>query len=612
MTTVPRYFYVWILAFFPVLLAACGSPPPPADTTPPRLVSHTPADGATGVDLHAPLLLTFSEAIAPDSVTSASVKLSSGGASLDYAHTLSSDKKTLTLTLTSFPAASPAPVTVELQNVSDLAGNLLAATSFGFESADVTAPELQSHVPADGATGVLLADEIVLVFSEAVDPASVTPATVAVRDGATSLGYTASYNAEHTEVRLTLQSAPASLPTRLDVAVSGVKDAAGNPSAAAGFGFDTAAEWAAMGGSLDILSNKFSQFPQVAAGTDGSVVVTFTEPNNYGGINVFTKRWNAPAESWELLGSGPVDGAPTSNIFNYAAMTLDGADRPLVAYTNGNDGMTVKRWVWDDAQHSSGSWQQLGGAIAEAAGAQDIGVAAGADGTVAVIWWNQVSGQYHIQLAVWNDANTSWDPLGAAYSQGVSAQPSPVVVDSNGTVYYTRLVSGGVAVNRWDGASWQQLGAVVNHQDSDPNSWRHKLALGPGDELYLASNWDSGTHVDRWNAAAGQWDALGGAIATETGATTRPLALAVDSQGVPLLILYQDLASGQGGWVMRWNDASTSWDTVGGKAFSLSNADTWRRASLATDGHDLPLISWYQEDGSSAHVLVERYNGLAR
>ncbi|WP_287372883.1 hypothetical protein, partial [Oceanithermus sp.] len=150
------------------------------------------------------------------------------------------------------------------------------------------------------------------------------------------------------------------------------------------------------------------------------------------------------------------------------------------------------------------------------------------------------------------------------------------------------------------------------HQDTAPDSWRYKLALGPGDELYLASNWDSGTHVDRWNAVSSQWDALGGAIATETGATTRPLALAVDSQGVPLLVLYQDLASGQGGWVVRWNDANTSWDAVGGQAFSLSNSDTARRASLATDGHDLPLISWYQEDGSSAHVLVERYNGLAR
>ncbi len=571
-----------------------------------------PASGASAVDLTQPIVLTFSEPLAAASVTPTNLKVLSGGAELGYHHALSSDGKPLTVNLTSFPASSPAPVEVRLSGLTDEAGNSMTTASFSFESADTTAPELQSHTPADGATGVLLADEIVLVFNEAIDPASVTPATVVVRDGAVGLGYAASFNAEHTQLRLKLQSAPASLPAHLDVALNGVKDAAGNPAASAGFGFDTAAEWAAMGNQLDEVANKYSQYPMIAAGAGGSIVVTFTEPNSHNGINVFVKSWNAQTRSWDLMGSGPVDGSASSN-HNYAAMALDGADQPLVTYTNSSDGMTIKRWAWDDADHSSGSWQQLGGAIAEAAGAQDTDVAVGADGTIAVSWWNQVSGQYYVQLAVWNDTNASWDPLGAAYSQGVSAHPSPVVVDSNGAVYYAKPVAGGVAVNRWDGASWQQLGAAVNHQDSSSDSWGYKLALGPNDELFFASNWDSGTHVDRWNAASGQWDALGGAIATEAGVSTRPLALAVDSQGAPLLALYQDLPGGKGGWVMRWNDAVASWDAVGGQVFSLSNSDAWRRASLAVDGNDLPLISWYQEaSGSSAHVLVERYNGLAK
>ena len=611
MPSIRRLFYWSSIAVLLAALASCGAPQKTAsDTTPPALTSHVPASGASAVDLGQPITLVFSEPLAAASVTPTNLKVLSGGAELGYHHTLSSNGKTLTVNLTSFPASSPATVEVRLSGLTDEAGNPMTTTSFSFESADTAAPELQSHVPADGATGVLLADEIVLVFNEAIDPASVTPATVVVRDGAASLSYAASFNAGHTRVRLKLQSAPASLPTHLDVALNGVKDAAGNP-AAAGFGFDTAAEWAAMGNQLDEVANKYSQYPMIAAGAGGSIVVTFTEPNSHGGVNVFVKRWNAQTGSWDLMGDGPVDGGPTSSNRNYAAMALDDADQPLVSYTNSNDGMTIKRWVWHDADHSSGSWQQLGGAIAEAAGAQATGVAVGADGTIAVSWWNQVSGQYHVQLAVWNDANASWDPLGAAYSQGVSTQPSPVIVDSNGAVYYAKPVAGGVAVNRWDGAGWQQLGTAVNHQDSSSSSSQYQLALGPNDELYFASNWDSGTHVDRWNAADGQWDALGGAIATEAGATTRPLFLATDSQGAPLLVLYQDLPGGKGGWVMRWN--STSWDAVGGQAFSLSNSDTWQRASLAVDGNDLPLISWYQEaGGSSAHVLVERYNGLAK
>src|SRR5262245_35483362 len=53
------------------LVASCSSND--SDDAPPVVVSVTPADGAADVWLHDPIGVTFSESIAPDSVTASTV-----------------------------------------------------------------------------------------------------------------------------------------------------------------------------------------------------------------------------------------------------------------------------------------------------------------------------------------------------------------------------------------------------------------------------------------------------------------------------------------------------------------------------------------------------------
>ena len=97
---------------------------------------------------------------------------------------------------------------------------------------DSSAPGVSSFSPASAATGVSVNDQVLVGFDEAMDPASITSATVLLRDGAgQNVAGSVSYDASFQRATVT----PAA-PLRYSVAytvlvrggASGVKDASGN------------------------------------------------------------------------------------------------------------------------------------------------------------------------------------------------------------------------------------------------------------------------------------------------------------------------------------------------------------------------------------------------
>jgi Bacterial Ig-like domain len=122
----------------PLLMAAsCGEQKPPTpnsdDKTPPTIVSLTPKDKSSSVDLSAPAIVVFSEAIKKDSLTDSSVSLTGkGGVVIEKTLTLSEDKKTLTIAYKNL-AKNPGTVTITLATtITDEAGNALAATTWSY------------------------------------------------------------------------------------------------------------------------------------------------------------------------------------------------------------------------------------------------------------------------------------------------------------------------------------------------------------------------------------------------------------------------------------------------------------------------------------------------
>ena len=205
----------------------------PCDTTAPTVSFTVPAIGATGVATNQKIAVTFSEAMDPLTITTATFTLKQGTTAVTG--TVSYVGVTAIFT----PATGLAPLTVYTATITtgakDPAGNALAADfvwSFTTgETPDTTPPTVSSTVPADVATDVATNQNIAAVFSKAMDPLTISTATFTLKQGTTAVTGTVSY------VGVTAIFTPATglapLTTYTATITTGARDLAGNALATA-------------------------------------------------------------------------------------------------------------------------------------------------------------------------------------------------------------------------------------------------------------------------------------------------------------------------------------------------------------------------------------------
>jgi len=116
-----------------VFATGAGAP----DTTPPTVTARTPATGATGVATTSPVTATFSEPV--QSGTAAIVLKDAGNATVPGSLTFDAAASKATFTPTAALAASTS-YTVTVNGAKDLAGNVMATTSWSFTTAATSPP----------------------------------------------------------------------------------------------------------------------------------------------------------------------------------------------------------------------------------------------------------------------------------------------------------------------------------------------------------------------------------------------------------------------------------------------------------------------------------------
>ena len=176
--------YVWTFT--------TGSAP---NTTPPTVSSTVPGSGATNVSLSSALAATFSEAINPLTMSTATFTLRQGATAVSG--TVSYAGVTATFTpLASLAPNLPFTATIST-GVQDLSGNALASNyvwTFTTGSApNTTPPTVSSTVPASGATNVAVGGALAATFSEAINPLTINTTTFTLRQGATAVSGTVGY-----------------------------------------------------------------------------------------------------------------------------------------------------------------------------------------------------------------------------------------------------------------------------------------------------------------------------------------------------------------------------------------------------------------------------------
>ena len=205
----------------------------PCDTTAPTVSFTVPAIGATGVATNQKIAVTFSEAMDPLTITTATFTLKQGTTAVTG--TVSYVGVTAIFT----PATGLAPLTTYTATITtgarDLAGNALA-TAFVWSfttgtTTDTTRPTVSFIVPANAATGVAIGGNIAAAFSEAMDPLTISTATFTLKQGTTVVTGTVSYAGVTATFNPLNNLAPSTTYTA--TITTGARDLAGNALAAA-------------------------------------------------------------------------------------------------------------------------------------------------------------------------------------------------------------------------------------------------------------------------------------------------------------------------------------------------------------------------------------------
>lgn len=214
------------------------------DGTPPAVSGRAPASGASGVARDVRPSVTFSEAIAPATVTASTVRLrdATTGTSLVAAVTYDAAARRATLVPSALLAAGHTFRVTATNGITDLAGNALAATSWTFKTTtDATRPTVVKKVPASSATGVSRTANVSATFSEAMRASTVTTATVRLQDTTTGAIVPAvvSYSATYRRATLNPSGTLAARRTYKVLLSSSIRDRAGNRLPATTWSFRT-------------------------------------------------------------------------------------------------------------------------------------------------------------------------------------------------------------------------------------------------------------------------------------------------------------------------------------------------------------------------------------
>jgi methionine-rich copper-binding protein CopC len=199
----------------------------PADITPPTVISTDPVNNATGVAPNKKIVATFSEPMNQSTLSATTFTLKQGTTSV--LGTVTNTSTTATFTPASSLTANTAYTATMSTAAMDTTGNALT-TNYVWNfttgtTADVTPPTVISTDPANNATGVALNKKIAAIFSEVMDPSTITSGFT-LRQGATSIpgavtyaGTTANFTPSGNLTANTVYTATIS---------TGVKDLAGN------------------------------------------------------------------------------------------------------------------------------------------------------------------------------------------------------------------------------------------------------------------------------------------------------------------------------------------------------------------------------------------------
>lgn len=282
------------------------------DNTTPFVTSLSPDGGASGVPTNAVIQLQFSKPVDPLTVRTADFQVFPRASGIPVSGTVSVSTDGLTATFTPTPPLDPA-TNYTIRNTSGIADQQGHPLSF-FESdfttalgAATTAPTVVQVSPANGASGVPVNPQVVVVVSAPVSAASVNSSAITVTVGGTPVNGSTRLGNDRT----TLTFVPTNLlavSTAYNVAASGFTDQAGNTVTPFTSTFTTGTSGVANTTRPTVTAVSPAN-GATGVSTSSQIVLTFNEAINAATLNFNTVF--AVGSGEQLAGNYAVDGTGT-------------------------------------------------------------------------------------------------------------------------------------------------------------------------------------------------------------------------------------------------------------------------------------------------------------
>ena len=307
------------------------------DLAAPTIIFRSPDSGSNGVAPNTSVVVTCSETLDP-----AGLNLAVSAGPNNVAGALSYDA--ITSTLTFVPAASLAnftTYTVRVSGMKDLSGNSAFAPSWNFttgRTADTAPPTVVTVSPASGATRVSAATNVVVTFSEPVDPTTLADG-IQVAAGEDSVAGRVTYNAATQTATFTPSGFLAS-QTQYTVTVAGVDDLAGNLMTAASTSTFTTAN-TLFADSFESGTANWTLTPPWGVTTDQYVSASHSLTDSPGGNYAPNVNTSATSTVIDVTDVGSV-----SLSYWLSGQTQAGTDFLRAEYsTNGGPWTTLDAWA---------------------------------------------------------------------------------------------------------------------------------------------------------------------------------------------------------------------------------------------------------------------------
>jgi hypothetical protein len=463
---------------------------------------------------------------------------------------------------------------------------------------DRTVPEITNRSPASGATNVLFADPIQIVFSEALDPATVSGA-VTLSSGAGAIATTASLGADGKTVTVSLSDRHAvALPADVTVSVKAtVADLAGNQVGPVATWSWNAPVWV----KLPMLAG---QYPALAMGGDDRPLILNAVEQDAIGSNDFILQLArlGPTRAWDTSVPSPQGARPAARVSSRPALAVGSDGLPVIAWPEAQGStplaMHVARW-------SGTAWDKSFGMLDAVAGAgtdtYNPALAFSPAGELFVSWAEPNPTAFAVFTAKWT--GTSWD---TSYGDlGVIGANAPSIrfgTDGRPLVAFNTSVTTST-VTRWTGTAWMLLPSYTSSTSSAA------LAIDPsGRPVVLSiagSTTDQYARLYFFNSTS--W--VEEIPAAPTGLQARDAQLVIPADGHPVIAWseYDMTAAARVVRVSRHN--GMQWDFAYGSLDGRAGTNTDGAVyGLVLDRGGSPIVAWQETDGTRLSTYVWRSN----